>query len=267
MTGYYAGLNKSWGKTNLKSRAVDTILNRTPLTAETNRQVINNCLPNEYLPRLIEKTGQKEVQAILESHFISSKAQDILLRDPFTPEDFEEFITERDLTIQAAIEDLLVKERVELPPQLRELDVQIEQVELRLRAEIEAALEGDADLIPQHIANKVDERLQQAVRKNAVLDSEHYEALHGQLEFFDLRELQDTIMNKALWSRFSKRFASKGTFGKKFDQLAELRNGIRHSRSVDEITRKEGEAAILWFGMVFGQRLPTESLSRDEGLR
>jgi hypothetical protein len=35
-----------------------------------------------------------------------------------------------------------------------------------------------------------------------------------------------------------------------FRGAAELRNGIRHSRQVDEIRRKEGEAAILWFGKV-----------------
>ena len=35
-----------------------------------------------------------------------------------------------------------------------------------------------------------------------------------------------------------------------FDQLAELRNGIRHSRAVTDITRKEGEAAILWFNQL-----------------
>ena len=33
----------------------------------------------------------------------------------------------------------------------------------------------------------------------------------------------------------------------------ELCNGIRHSRSVDEVTRKEGEAAILWFWEVLKQ--------------
>ena len=40
---------------------------------------------------------------------------------------------------------------------------------------------------------------------------------------------------------------NKQTLSAKFGQLAELRNGIRHSRTVDEVTRKEGEAAILWF--------------------
>jgi len=32
--------------------------------------------------------------------------------------------------------------------------------------------------------------------------------------------------------------------------LANLRNSIRHSRAVDEITRKDGEAAIAWFEQV-----------------
>jgi hypothetical protein len=34
--------------------------------------------------------------------------------------------------------------------------------------------------------------------------------------------------------------------------LAEMRNCIRHSRAVDEVTRKEGEAALLWFFQVLG---------------
>ena len=49
---------------------------------------------------------------------------------------------------------------------------------------------------------------------------------------------------------FETRFKNKEALVAKFDQLAELRNGIRHSRQVDEIRRKEGEAAILWFGKV-----------------
>jgi hypothetical protein len=57
-------------------------------------------------------------------------------------------------------------------------------------------------------------------------------------------------VSKALWPDFDRRFANKETLLAKFGQLAELRNGIRHSRTVDEITRKEGEAAILWFEQV-----------------
>ncbi len=92
-----------------------------------------------------------------------------------------------------------------------------------------------------------------AARKNPAVDSEHYASLTGQLGYFDLRELQDTITNKALWPEFETRFGTKETLAARFGQLAELRSGIRHSRTVDEITRKDGEAALLWFRQVLAR--------------
>jgi hypothetical protein len=62
----------SWGKANLKSNLIGTILNRTPLTADTNRKVIRDRLPNAYLPELITQNGENSVCSILESHFIKS---------------------------------------------------------------------------------------------------------------------------------------------------------------------------------------------------
>lgn len=47
----------------------------------------------------------------------------------------------------------------------------------------------------------------------------------------------------------------------KFDHLAELRNGIRHSRSVSEITRKDGEASILWFNQVLDRNEITNKVN------
>lgn len=240
----------SWATKNLKAGMVHTILNRTPLTAETNRHVICERLPNVYLPELIANNGAKAVRAILESHFISPAAEAILLRDPFTAEDFEAFIAERQRTLQEAIENLLIKERLDLPPQLRELDEAVERIELGLRGLIEAVFNGDSSQLPPHIREKVDERVQRAAKKNAALDMDYYQTLSGMLEFCDFRELQDAITSKATWSRFEPRFANKEAVCAKFGQLAELRNGIRHSRTVDDISRKEGEAAILWFDQV-----------------
>ena len=241
---------KSWGKEKGLGGAIDTILNRTPLTADTNRNVVRERPPNQYLPELIAASGEASVRATLESHFISPAAFARLLRDPFTTDDFEAFLAERQRTLQDAIEDLLVKERLDLPPQLRELDAKIEAVELALRRGIDAALDGDPAQLPPHVRQKIEERLQTAAKKNAALDSDRYETLAGKLEYADLRELQDAITNKALWRRFDGRFGNKEMLGRRFGQLADLRNGIRHSRSVDEITRKEGEAAILWFEQV-----------------
>lgn len=244
---------QSWGKEHLEGDLINTILNRTPLAAETSRHVIDERLPNVYLPELIAANGAPAVRAILESHLISPAAQAILLRDPFTPEDFEAFIAERQATIQEAIESLLIKERLDLSPQLRELDVRIEKVELVLRDTIAKTLEFNAKTLPSHIAQKAEELIQRAAKKNPALDIEHYQTLAGKLEFCDLSGLQGTITNTLLWQHFEQRFASKETFIAKFAQLAELRNCIRHSRTVSTITRMEGEAAILWFEQVLAK--------------
>lgn len=244
----------SWGTQNLGGGLVHTILNRTPLTAETNRKVIKDRLPNAYLPEMIKENGEEAVRSLLESHFISKAALQILLRDPFTPADFDEFVTERQRTMENAIENLLIKERIELPPNLRELDEKVEKVELGLRFIVMNTLNGDASLLPSHVIQKADERLRKAANKNAAFDAARYERLDGKLEFFDMRELQDAIVSKATWRYFEPRFSHKETLISKFDQLAELRNGIRHSRTVDEVTRMEGEAAVLWFETVLAKQ-------------
>jgi hypothetical protein len=240
----------AWCKKNIKDGLGHSILNRTPLTADTNRHVIKARLPNEYLPELIAQSGESTVRAILESHFISPVAFDILLRSPFGPDDFEAFVAERQRTLQDAIENLLIKERLDLPPQLRDLDACIEQIELRLRKLIETTLGSDLSQLPPHVLQRSDERIARATKKNAALDADRYQALAGKLEYFDMRELQDTIAGKAPWSKFEARFGTKEALAAKFDQLAELRNGIRHSRTVSEVVRMEGEAAILWFKQV-----------------
>jgi hypothetical protein len=243
----------SWCKENLKGSIGNSILNRTALTSDTNRNVIHDRLPNEYLPELIVQNGESTVRSILESHFISPAAFEVLIRDPFGPDDFEAFITERQRTLMDAIENLLIKERLDLSPKLRELDSAIESVELKMRSLIDEVLEGESAKLPGHVTSKVSERVTRALKKNAALDAEQYESLTGKLEFFDLRELQDTFVAKTTWPTFEQKFGSKEALAKKFDQLAELRNGIRHSRSVSSIVQKEGEAAIEWFDQVLSK--------------
>ena len=241
---------RSWGKNEPPSTSIDSILNRTPLSTDANRNVIKSRLPNEYLPELIDANGEVGVRATFESHLISPVAFDILRRNPFTTDDYEAFIAERLRTTLAAIEDLLIKERLDLTPKLRELDGDVETVELKLRDRISQALDGDTTLLPPHVLEKIVLRVRAALKKNPALDGERYAMLPGMLEYADLRELEDVVKNKALRPRFDGLFPNREVLVKHFDQLADLRNGIRHSRAVDELTQKEGEASILWFRKV-----------------
>jgi len=131
--------------------------------------------------------------------------------------------------------------------QLQALDKRIEQIELNLRKLVEETIVDDLDKIPQHIMRKVDDRINSTLNNNASLDPSYYQTATGKLEFFDIRNLEHSILNRVLWSDFEPIFRNKDASKVKFHQLAELRNTFRHSRTVNEVTLKEGEAAILWF--------------------
>jgi hypothetical protein len=55
------------------------------------------------------------------------------------------------------------------------------------------------------------------------------------------------MLTKALWNLFEPSFGTKELLQSRFGTLADLRNAIRHSRFVDEVIYKEGEAAVIWF--------------------
>ena len=100
---------KSWGKKHRLGSLIDTILNRTPLSSDTNRKVIGDRLPNEYLPELIKGNGEKTVRKIFESHLISSDAFDILMEKRFTSDHYEDFIKERERTVLEAIKNKVLE--------------------------------------------------------------------------------------------------------------------------------------------------------------
>jgi hypothetical protein len=249
----------SWGAKNLATNAIHSILNRSPLTSETNRNVINDRLPNTYLPDLVAASGAEQVRAILHSHFISQRAQDILMRQDFGPDDFEEFLDERRATLINGMESLLIKERVELPVVLRRLDEDVESIELGIRSLIAEKLDGDSSLLPDHVRRKTEERIAQAAARDPTLDSHQFSPVAAKLEFCDLRELHDIIVNKATWQRFEDRFGTKEALSFKFGQLADMRNAIRHSRSLDDVVRKEGEAAVMWFNKALPKPHPAHT--------
>lgn len=133
------------------------------------------------------------------------------------------------------------------------MDASIEKIELELRALIDATLNGEiSEIKGLHFFPKINERIDGVLKRNPALDPDRYAALAGKLEYFDLRELEDTFKSKALWDRFASRFGSKEDLATRFKQIAELRNAIRHSRTADALTRKDGEAAIIWFRSALG---------------
>lgn len=240
----------SWGKDKI-GEEINSILNKTPLSPDTNRKVINKKLPNEYIKKMLANNEEEAVYQVLKTHLISKTAIDILLRDGFTKDDYYEFIDERRRTIINAIEYLIVKNKMELPTNLKEVDEEIEKVELKIRDFIAYKFDAEEDVYsnrtPSHIQDKVNRRIGAILKKSMTLNSHDLAEFRKRLDYFDLQEYCDFIVAKNNWSAFENDFNNKAQLMNKFAQLGDLRNSLRHSRDVSEIVLMEGKAAILWF--------------------
>jgi len=95
-------------------------------------------------------------------------------------------------------------------------------------------------------------RRQSDAKRNAALPAHLDTSLAALVDYCDFRELQEIITLKANWPHFSGRFGDKEALNRRFDHVADLRNALRHSRVVGDITRQEGEAAIAWFNQTLG---------------
>ena len=240
----------SWGKKN-HIRSINSILNRTPLSPETNRFILKDRLPNEYLREMRDNNSEDDFYKILQSHLISRTACEILMRNPFTEEDFMEFLKERERTIKASIRHKIIEDAMELPPELKKLNDEIETLELNLRDLIAERIDGKfKEIVPPDVLDKVNRRIQIALRKDPSLSPEDFDLTRPKLDYFDLQEYNSLITSKNCWHLFEEKFKNKQQLMSRFSQLGELRNSIRHSRNVNKVATLDGQAAIVWFNNI-----------------
>ncbi len=231
---------------------VDSVLNHALIDRVTNTS-IGKKAPSVYLKEIRAALG-RDLDAVLESHRLPPANDSPLMRD-----DFDAFLGWR---VEHLAETLAQRAGNALPrtpviaPHLAKLNARIENVELALRELILSRFENDPARLPPHVSQKARERLDSAARKEPGAAREAID-LDAHLEYLDLRDLQEILTAKPTWPEFASNFGTKETLASRFSQLADLRNAIRHSRSVSDVAIKDGEAALLWFGRVF------EALERD----
>jgi hypothetical protein len=186
------------------------------------------------------------LDSVLASHRLPAEAD-----GPLTTDDFDAILTWRLEHLARLLADKTGRAEQSVhaaPAHLRTLDGRIEEVELGLRQLIAERLNAQDDQLPERVLQSVRDRIDSASRKQPGLARQSWD-LATRLQYFDLRELEQTIVAKPLWPKFSDLFTSKESLAMRFGQLAlaELRNAIRHSREVTSIMRNDGEAAIGWF--------------------
>jgi hypothetical protein len=232
---------------------VDSVLNHALIDRATNTS-IGMKAPSVYLKEIREALG-RDLDTVLESHRLPAGDDSPLARD-----DFDGFLAWR---IEHFAEALAERAGAIAPPapfmapHLAKLNARIENVELALRELILSRLDNDPTRLPPQMAQKARERIDTAARKEPGTGALEVSDLDAFLEYLDLRDLQEILTAKPTWPLFVSIFGTKEGLASRFSQLADLRNAIRHSRSVSDVAIKDGEAAVLWFGQVF------DSLDRD----
>jgi hypothetical protein len=228
-------------------READDIANLAFIGGRTNKR-ISDRPPSIYIKQLREKVGDEV--------FI---AQCIPLDDELLETShYDEFLARRRELIADRLNFFLdvdnggaASPRMDL--HLRDLNERVERVELRLRRLIREQLRDDGSLLPPHVAQKSTERLLDAARRNPASVRPTDASLDKRLQYCDFRDLQDIVTSKGLWQLFEPMFGSKEVLNNRCSQLADLRNTIRHRRPLDVVTRKDGEAAVFWFGQVLAK--------------
>lgn len=238
--------NKYNSKNSIHKALVNEISNIAFITQESNISILDGD-PAEYLPRVDAEQLRKQ--------FVPADAS------LYTLDNYEVFLEQRRKKLAEGINKFLQKFHNDSSSESINLDLQhydedIEKIELALRdilsENLERASEIDAynELVPEKIREKANGRIKNWLGKNPGEDKIQFQTLRRKLDFFDFQEYKDVIVSKANYPIFEEIFGSKGTLEIRFNQIAELRNSIRHSRDITDATIKDGEAAISWFSSI-----------------
>jgi len=252
---------RSWGVKNKVSQ-INSILNRTPISDITNKKIIRDHLPNVYMREMFDrkKNNDKAVYDLLESHLISRKSVEILMRENFTESDYCEFIKERKEFFLKKIKELIgagteMEQRID-----KDANSALNGLEVDLRSFIDVVLRekyGEnywVQRIPGDVKEKISKRIDAEIRKNPFVK---VSSPREKIDYIDFSEYFSIIgMN---WELFEKYFVTKEQCIMHFNHLIDYRNPEKHVREKSEVTKKLGEAAMEWLHAI----ILNSNLSKD----
>lgn len=239
-----AFLRKKYDASNsIQKNLINEIANNALITQKSNIKILDRD-PAEYLPEIDPEQLRKQ--------FVPTDSA------LYSLQNYELFLEKRRKLIADGINQFLCsfydfQTQSIVASDLQHIDDTIDKIEIAIRDKIDLVLCDAAEenaiteFIPSHIQKKIRDKIDAHLARNPGEQLEDYKSLRAQLNFFDINEYKEVITCKGNWEYFVEYFGKPGLLEQKFYQLGELRNCLRHSRDVNEVVQKEGEAAISWF--------------------
>lgn len=226
----------------------NSIVNIMFIPAITN-QGIKDKAPSMYFPSL--KGVNADFKEILDRHYIPSLENSRLLED-----DFMGFLDYRAEQIYRAFRvctgvGSVSEELFETNP-TRPVD----RLEDTIRHFIHENLKREDDKYWKHcitsdIQEAVEKKVQEALKRQPY-KAEELRQDEARIGFLDIMDYCKIITTN--WQVFEKYFVSKNETEKHFIALKNYRNAIKHGRNLDEVEKRNGEAAVLWMENIIRYR-------------
>lgn len=200
-------------------------------------------IPSEYMAEF--QSENPEFSQTLSSHLIDDMAV-----FGITNNDFDTFLSKRAEKIENKFR-LLLSLKSKTEQQFDEKPVEpIDIFEIRMRELICNILEktyGEncwEQTVPSDIRMAVAKKIDDD-KKLHPYDQEKYSFDRSKFELLDVMDYFKIIM--ANWNLFEEIFVSPQELQKHFLAVKNFRNPLKHVRELDDVDRKNAEAAILWF--------------------
>ena len=219
----------------------DSIVNIMFIPAITNNEISDKS-PSTYFPAL--QNTNEDFRSILQHHYIPDLKQSGLLEDNFLR--FLDF--RADQLVQAFRVRTGIGSRSEehfSSDPAKPIDI----LETRMRGFLHGILKQQAEesyweeYIPIDIQDTVNKKIQEVMRRHPY-GLEEYNRDDVRIEFLDVMDYAKIILSN--WQLFGRYFGSKGEVEKHLLALKNYRNPIKHGRSLNEVDKRNGEAAVLW---------------------
>ena len=239
----------------------NTVLNRTLISADTNRRVIGAKRPSRYLAEMETDLGRERVRAVLASHFIDDSAIKAMRDD-----DYGRFLSARERALRAEIVRRCVFSTIGavIEPDeggfvAGEENARLDRLETALRGLIDEFLQemaGDRywrQLIPQDIRSGVRKRLQLQQALHPRGDRAPQVTHRDRLDFCDFSDYARIVLQRNVWPSFASVFMRRGEFERHITSLRRYRNSLKHGREIEPVEHLAGGAAIIWFERAIGE--------------
>lgn len=239
------------------SKNLNSVLNLTWLSEPTNKAIKSGLKPSKYIEKFIrEKHGgdEKALMRVLETHFIDKIAYEAMKKDDAG---FDNFIEHREELIKEEIRRKIggaseIEIKINDTPERL-----VDEVEKKIRSLIDKTLTEKRvdywnEFIPVGVKDSVVEKISAHTRKHPADENKKWSPIE-MLSFCDVTDYLPIITMRTNWADFEKYFQSKANVEKHFSSLSEYRNCIKHGRKMDNVIRKNGEAALEWIDSVINK--------------